>query len=57
MLDAGLPEPFAIELAALYGAEQDDLFHARGDRRYTCTTGIDETLRHVVEAATSHALR
>lgn len=57
MLDAGLPEPFAHELAALYDAEQNDLFHARGDRRYTCTTGIDETLRHVVEAATSRAVR
>ncbi len=57
MVDAGLPEPFANELAALYGAEQDDLYHARGDRRYTCTTGIDQTLRHVVQAATSDALR
>lgn len=57
LVDAGLPEPFANELAALYSAEQDDLFHARGDRRYTCTTGIDETLRHIVAAASSHALR
>jgi nucleoside-diphosphate-sugar epimerase len=32
-------------LAALYDAEQNDVFHARGDRRYTCTTGIDETVR------------
>jgi uncharacterized protein YbjT (DUF2867 family) len=57
MLDAGLAEPLAHELAALYDAEQNDLFHSRGDRRYTCTTGIDETLRHVVDAATSPALR
>ena len=53
MLDAGLPAPFAHELAALYDAEQRGLFHPSGDRQYTCTTQISETLRHVVEAATS----
>ena len=57
MLDAGLPAPFAHELAALYDAEQRGLFHPRGDRQYTCTTPISETLRHVVEAATSRAVR
>jgi len=56
MLDAGLPEPFALELAALYDAEQRGLFHPRGDRRYTCTTQISETLRRVVEAATSQTI-
>ncbi|TDC86460.1 NAD(P)H-binding protein [Actinomadura sp. 7K507] len=52
MLDAGLSAPLARELAALYDAEQRGLFHPRGDREHACTTGIDETLRHVVEAAT-----
>ena len=28
------------------------IHQARGDRHATCTTPIDETLRHVVEAAT-----
>lgn len=51
MLDAGLPEPFARELAALYDAEQHGLLHLRGDRRHTCTTRIDETLRDVVATA------
>jgi uncharacterized protein YbjT (DUF2867 family) len=55
MLDAGLPAPFAHELAALYDAEQRGILKARGDRQLTCTTQISETLRHVVEAATSRA--
>jgi uncharacterized protein YbjT (DUF2867 family) len=52
MLHAGLPLPFAQELAALYDAEQRGLFRPRGDRELAGSTGIDETLRHVVEAAT-----
>lgn len=51
MLDAGLPAPLAHELAALADAEQRGLLHPRGDRQHVCTTGIDETLRRVVEAA------
>ena len=56
MLDAGLPSPFAHELAALYDAEQRGLLHPSGDRKYTCTTPINETLRRVVEAATSQSI-
>ena len=56
MLDAGLPAPFAHELAALYDAEQRGLLHPSGDRKYTCTTPINETLRRVVEAATSQSI-
>ncbi|TDC70808.1 NAD-dependent epimerase/dehydratase family protein [Actinomadura sp. GC306] len=52
MLQAGLPAPFAHELAALYAAEQHGLFHPRGDRQSAVSTEIDETLRHVVGAAT-----
>lgn len=53
MRDAGLPTPFAHELVALYDAEQHGLLHPRGDRRLTCTTPIDETLRSIVETITS----
>ena len=51
MRDAGLPESFAHELAALYDAEQHGLFHLRGHRQQTCTTPIDEALRHIVATA------
>ena len=51
MLEAGLPEPLAHELAALYDAEQRGLLQPRADRLRTCTTRIDETLRHVVATA------
>ena len=51
MVDAGLPVPFAHELAALYAAGEDGILHARGDRHAACRTPIDETLRHVVAAA------
>lgn len=53
MIEAGLPAPFAHELAALYDAERRGLLHARGDRRRMCTTRIGETLRQVVAAAGS----
>lgn len=56
LLDAGLAEPLAHEVAALYDADENGLFHARGDRRHPCTTGIDVTLRAVVDAAASPAL-
>ncbi|TDB97933.1 NAD(P)H-binding protein [Actinomadura sp. 7K534] len=52
MLQAGVPAQFAHELAALYAAEQQGLFHPRGDRRLAASTEIDETLRHVVGAVT-----
>jgi uncharacterized protein YbjT (DUF2867 family) len=53
MVEAGLPAPFARELAALYDAGERGLLQARGDRRRICTTRIDETLRHVVATASS----
>lgn len=53
MVEAGLPAPFAHELAALYAAEQRGLLHARGDRRRICTTRIDDTLRQVVATTSS----
>ena len=56
MLDAGLPAPFAHELAALYDAEQRGVLHLRGDRLQTGTVPIDDTLRRVVEAAASQTL-
>lgn len=55
MLDAGLPAPFAHELAALHDAEHDGLLRPRGDRAHTCTTRIEETLRHIFEAAATRA--
>ena len=56
MLGAGLPESFAHELAALYDAEQNDIFHARGPAIHL-HHGDRRALRHVVEAATSRAVR
>lgn len=53
MLDAGLPETFAHELAALYDAGEGGILQAHGDRTVACHTPVSETLRHVVEAATS----
>jgi uncharacterized protein YbjT (DUF2867 family) len=55
MVAAGLPGPFAHELAALYEAEQRGLFRPRGDRTHTGTTRIDDTLRHVVATITGRA--
>ena len=51
MLEAGLPAPFARELAALYAAAEQGVFRSCGDRQVLCTTPIDETLNHVVAAA------
>ena len=55
MIEAGVPASFAPELAELYEAGERGLFHARGDRRYTCTTPIEETLREVLTVVTSQA--
>jgi uncharacterized protein YbjT (DUF2867 family) len=55
MVDAGLPEPFAHELAALYDAGERGLLQPRGDRLRTYATPIDETLRRVIATATSGA--
>ena len=57
MVDAGLPAPFARELAGLHDAEQRGILHPHGDRLRTCATPLDDTLRHVVESATSAASR
>ncbi|MBL7496115.1 NAD(P)H-binding protein [Frankia sp. CNm7] len=51
LVGAGLPTPFAHELAALYDAEQRGDLQARGNRRLTCATPIDETVRRVVAAS------
>jgi len=51
MLEAGLPAPFARELAALYGAAEDGVFRSCGDRQVLCTTQIGETLQHIVAGA------
>ena len=51
MVDAGLPAPFAHEIAALHDAEHRGLFRPHGDRQRTYTTGIEETLGHVIAAA------
>ena len=51
MLEAGLPAPFARELAALYGAAEDGVFRSCGDRQVLCTTPIGETLQHIVAGA------
>lgn len=51
MVDAGVPQQFAEELAGLYDAEQRGVLQARGDRQHTCATEIEETLRHVVQAS------
>ena len=51
MLEAGLPAPFAHELAALYAAAEQGVFRSCGDRQVLCTTPIGETLHHVVAAA------
>ena len=51
MLEAGLPAPFAHEIAALYAAAEQGVFRSRGDRQVLCTTPIGETLHHVVAAA------
>jgi uncharacterized protein YbjT (DUF2867 family) len=53
MVEAGLPEEFAHELAALYDAGERGIFQAHGDRSVACTTPISKTLRHVVEEATN----
>ena len=55
MLDAGLPAPFARELAGLYGAEQRGILHPHGDRLHSCSTPIEDVLSRVVEAATNAA--
>lgn len=49
--DAGLPPLLAEELVGLYDAERLGLLEPRGDRRLDCTTGIDRTLRDVVQVA------
>ena len=48
MVGAGLPTPFAEELAALYGAEQAGLLEPHGDRRHTCGTPLRPTLERVL---------
>ncbi|MFD9946855.1 NAD(P)H-binding protein [Nonomuraea sp. NPDC059023] len=49
MVEAGLPEPLAQELAGLYEAEQRGVLEPRGDRAIACPTELGETLRHVVK--------
>lgn len=51
MVGAGLPTPFAQELAALYAAELDGLFVPCGDRRHTGTTTLRDTLGRVLGTA------
>ncbi len=51
MAGAGVPPLLAAELVGLYDADNRGLLRPRGDRRYRCTTGLDETLRHVVHTA------
>ncbi|WP_229074525.1 NAD(P)H-binding protein [Actinoplanes sp. DH11] len=46
--DAGLPPLLAAELVALHEADADGLLLPRGDRAYSCGTGIEETLRQMV---------
>lgn len=54
LVGAGLPTPFARELAALYAAEQDGVLTPHGDRTLPCATPIDETLGRVL-ATVEHA--
>ena len=51
MTGAGLPPLLAAELVALHDADNRGLLQPRGDRRHTCTTELDETLRQVVRTA------
>lgn len=53
MVDAGVPPPLAAELIGLYDAEQRGILQPNGERQYTCSTTIDDTLRRVVRAAGS----
>jgi uncharacterized protein YbjT (DUF2867 family) len=50
MVEAGLPSPFATELAALYAAEEDGILKPRGDRHYTGQTELRGTLVRVLKA-------
>ncbi|GAA3382048.1 NmrA family NAD(P)-binding protein [Cryptosporangium minutisporangium] len=51
LTDAGVPPLLADELVALYDAEDRGVLRPCGDRQLRCTTTLDETLRHVVQAA------
>ena len=50
MLDAGLPDTLARELAALYEAEARGLLQPRGDRTLHGTTPLRDTLQRVLAA-------
>lgn len=45
---AGMPPGLAAELAELYEATERGLLVPAGDRRYTCSTGIEETLSALI---------
>lgn len=46
--DAGVPPALAAELAELQDADDRGLLHPRGDRRYSCTTPLEATLRDLL---------
>ena len=45
---AGVPPLLAAELVELHDAGNRGLLRPRGDRRYRCTTELDDTLRQIV---------
>lgn len=56
LTDAGVPPLLAAELVELHDAGHRGLLRPRGDRRHRCTTPLDDTLRHVVHAASQHII-
>lgn len=51
MVEGGVPPHLAEELAGLYDADQRGVLRPGGGRRFTCTTELGETLRHLVKTA------
>lgn len=52
----GVPQSLAQELCALYEAEQQGLLRPIGDRSIRCTTPLIETLREVIDTASTTQL-
>ncbi|MGZ8750220.1 MAG: NmrA family NAD(P)-binding protein [Pseudonocardia sp.] len=51
LTNAGVPPLLAAELVDLYDADHRGVLQPRGDRRRSCTTTLDETLRQLVGTA------
>lgn len=51
LTSAGVPPQLAPELVELYDAENRGILQPCGDRQHRCTTGLDETLRRVIQTA------